>query len=485
MNQPLWKKIKKNNEYNNFKKDVDVLIIGAGLSGITTAYYLKESNLKVSMIDEGKIGNGASAYTTGKLTYLQSDIFTKIQGIYDYETSKKYLDSQIYAINLISNIINENNIDCDLTKNDSYVFTTCNSNKYIIDNIYDFLKKSGIKSELKNKLPIDIPCNYSLKVTDTYVFNPIKYMYSLCKVIKEKISICENVRALNVKEDNNKYIVNTTKGTIKANYVVVTTQYPFFIFPGLIPFKTHVEKSHVVSSKIDKIEKFNAINVDDEVYSIRYYKDDDSYIIFSSESYKMSNHINYEKRQNELDNKFKKIFNLNIDYKWSTHDLISNDYLPIIGKLENNLLIGTAFNKWGMTNSVLTGKILSDLILKKDNEFSKLFMPNRKITLERSINFIKDTLNIIKIFAATKVNKNKSFYTDRVKFIKINGKNCGVYIDENNNKHIIRNQCPHMKCSLLFNFMDKTWDCPCHGSRFDIDGNIIKGPTVYDIKKDI
>ena len=132
MNQSLWKKIKKNNEYHDFKKDVDVLIIGAGLSGINTAYFLKDSNLKVCLIDDGKIGNGASAYTTGKLTYLQSDILTKIQNIYDYETAKKYLDSQIYAINLICNIIIENNIDCDLTKNDSYVFTTCDSNKYII-----------------------------------------------------------------------------------------------------------------------------------------------------------------------------------------------------------------------------------------------------------------------------------------------------------------------------------------------------------------
>ena len=95
MNQSIWKKIKKNNEYHDFKKDVDVLIIGAGLSGINTAYFLKDSNLKVCLIDDGEIGNGASAYTTGKLTYLQSDILTKIQNIYDYETAKKYLDSQI------------------------------------------------------------------------------------------------------------------------------------------------------------------------------------------------------------------------------------------------------------------------------------------------------------------------------------------------------------------------------------------------------
>ena len=137
-----------------------------------------------------------------------------------------------------------------------------------------------------------------------------------------------------------------------------------------------------------------------------------------------------------------------------------------------------------MTNGILSGKVLSDIVLNNKNEFIDLFKLNRKITLKRAYNFLCDSLNISKIFLRTKIDKNKSFYNDRVKIVSIDGKSYGIYKDDNGKKHKIRNLCPHMKCSLIFNFMDKTWDCPCHGSRFDIDGNVIKGPSVLNIKID-
>ena len=135
-----------------------------------------------------------------------------------------------------------------------------------------------------------------------------------------------------------------------------------------------------------------------------------------------------------------------------------------------------------MTHGVLSGKILSDIILNRDNEYIKLFNPKRKITIKRTMNFFVDTFNTGKIFISTKINKNKSFYNKNVRFENIDGKSYGIYIDEKQNKHVVRNLCPHMKCSLVFNYMDKTWDCPCHGSRYDIDGNVIKGPSSFDIK---
>ncbi len=464
--------------------DVDVLIIGGGITGVSAAYNLKDSKLNICLIEAQSIGMGSTSNTTGKITYLQDIIYQKLESMHDFETAKKYLESQIYARDIILNIIKDNNIECDLIKNESYIFSLNDKDKIKIEKEYKFLKENNLSSEIVDKLEIDFPCNYALKVKDTYVFNPIKYINELCNIIKDKIKICEKVRALTITKNDNYYIVNTNKGEIKAKYVLVCTQYPFFIVPGYIPFKTHIEKSHVIASKIDKIKNFNAISVGDEIYSIRYHKDKNSYIIFAGESYKMSNHIDYEKRQKELNIKFKENFQTKIDYQWSTHDITSNDLLPIIGSIDTNLLIATAFNKWGMTNGVLSGKILSDIVLNTNNDYIPLFDPKRKITLKRSINFLVDTFNISKIYISTKLNKNKKFYNDRVRFINMNGKSYGVYTDKNGKKHTIRNVCPHMKCSLLFNFMDKTWDCPCHGSRFDLDGNIIKGPSSYDIKVD-
>lgn len=478
------KNIKKTNE-SKINNNVDVLIIGGGLSGISTAFELKDSDLKISLIESNEIGSGASSLTTGKITYLQDTIYSDLESMYDKDISNKYLKSQIYASDMIRNIVNNYSIDCDYICNDSYIFSYKDEDKEKINKEYNILKEFQIDVEIVDKLPIKFPCNYTLKAKNTAVFNPAKYINSIAELIKDKINICEHVRALTITKKDDYYIVDTTKGKINAKYVVVCTQYPFFVMPGLIPLKTHIEKSHVVAAKVNEIKEFNAISVGKYTYSIRYHKDKDSYIIFAGESYKMSNHVNYKERQEELELKFKELFNLNIDYRWSIHDVTSNDLLPIIGEVDDNLLISTAFNKWGMTNGVLSGKILSDIILNRDNEYIKLFNPKRKITIKRTMNFFVDTFNTGKIFISTKINKNKSFYNKNVKFENIDGKSYGIYIDEKQNKHIVRNLCPHMKCSLVFNYMDKTWDCPCHGSKFDIDGNVIKGPSVYDIKKDV
>ena len=488
MSNSIWKKyITKQIQDKKINDNIDVLIIGGGLSGISTAFELKDSNLNVCLIESNEISTGTTSLTTGKITYLQDTIYSDLESLHNFDISKKYLESQIYASKLVKNYIEKYKIDCDYIENDSYIFSYKQEDKIKIDKEYNILKKMGINAKITNKLPIKFPCNYALKVEDTAVFNPIKYINALVNIIKDKIKIYEHVRALTITKENDNYIVDTTSGKIKTKYVVVCTHYPFFIIPGLIPFKTHIEKSHVIASKVDKIEKFNAISIGKQTYSIRYYKDNDSYIIFAGESYKMSNHVNYEKRQEELRIKFQKLFNKKPEYEWSIHDLTSNDLLPIIGSVsdsDSNLLLATAFNKWGMTNSILSGKILSDIILKKDNEFIDLFNPKRKITIKRTINFLVDSFNISKIYISTKINKNRNFYNSNVKFENIDGKNYGIYIDENNKKHIVRNLCPHMKCSLVFNYMDKTWDCPCHGSRFDIDGNVIKGPSSFDIKKD-
>lgn len=485
-NKSLWSKYIKNNNKNEIDKfsKIDVLIIGGGLSGISTAFELKDSNLKVCLIESNKIGSGTTSLTTGKLTYLQDTIYTDLSKMHDIKLSEKYLKSQLYALKHVNNIIKNYNIDCDLIKNDSYIFCTNDNDIKKIDDEYNILKKFNVDAQIIHKLPIKFPCKYGLKVKDTYVFNPIKYINGLLKIIDNKVKIYENVRALEVSKDNDLYIVKTNKNTFKTKYVIVCTHYPFFILPGLIPFKTNIQKSHVVASKIKNIESFNAISVGKETYSIRYAKDKTSYIIFAGESYKMSNHINYEERQKELELKFKKYFNSDIDYSWSIHDITSNDLLPLVGKIDNNLLLATAFNKWGMLNSILSGKILRDIVLNEENEFINLFKLNRKITIKRTLNFLCDSINISKIFLKTKIDKNKSFYNDRVKIVSINGKSYGIYKDDDGKKHKIRNLCPHMKCSLIFNFMDKTWDCPCHGSRFDIDGNVIKGPSVFNIKID-
>jgi len=160
------------------------------------------------------------------------------------------------------------------------------------------------------------------------------------------------------------------------------------------------------------------------------------------------------------------------------------DSLPYIGRVnsnDDNLLMATGFNKWGMTNGTISGKVISDIIMKKENPYIELFNPHRKLTKDKVINLIVYNFINSKTYILTKMKKEYKFYHNNVRIEEIEGKKIGIYTDKKNIEHKVSITCPHMKCNLVFNNVDKTWDCPCHGSRFDMDGNVLFGPSVYNI----
>ncbi len=169
-----------------------------------------------------------------------------------------------------------------------------------------------------------------------------------------------------------------------------------------------------------------------------------------------------------------------IKEKYTNTDIMTIDHLPYIGKIKENLYLATGYNTWGITNSIIAAKIISDLLVNKENEYAKLFNPLRK-----SLAFFSKIPYYIlcqtKSFLGPKLNRRKSWYKNNLKIENKQGHNIAIYIDEKNHKHTVYTTCPHLGCTLIFNEEEKTWDCPCHSSRFDIDGKCIKGPSLKDI----
>ena len=248
----------------------------------------------------------------------------------------------------------------------------------------------------------------------------------------------------------------------------------------IFPFKTSLEKSFLCASEIENTKSFSAINIDKNLLSLRFHKDKRKYLICVTQNNNLTKNMdNITKRDNAMWD-MKSNFSPNIKYCWSNFDILTSDHLPLIGKIEDNLFLATGYNTWGMTNGILAGKIISDIMYNKENPYSQLFNPLRDFkNIPKLVNFnLKNGFSFIN----TKLNKNKYFYRKDVRIIKENGIYYGIYIDENKKEHKVLNVCPHMKCNLSFNYQTKTWDCPCHGSSFDIDGNVIFGPSSYNIK---
>lgn len=478
-NKSIWSEVICGNIYPflNEDIDVDVLIIGGGITGINVAYNLIDSGLKVCLVEKNLIGSGVTSRTTGKLTYLQENICSKINLYHGIDKAKMYVESQIEAINLAKNIINKENIDCNLEKVKSYIFSNSNDGK--LRQEQELLEAMGIKVETALTLPNEKKKKKAFYVNNTYVFHSVKYVQALAKICNDKgISIYENTKIVSMDEIDNGYICKTGNNIIRAKYVVLALHYPYFLSPFWLPFKSYLEKSYIEAFKVDKNYGFSAITVNNPVISMRYYSDNGThYQLYLSNSHNLAIKNNEEANFQDLLNKG----SIKSDYLWSNKDIMTIDSLPFIGKINDRLLIGTGYNTWGMTNGILAGKILSDIILGRKNEYIELFNPSRKLSIFATLNLPKIIGSSAYSFTKSKISKQKRWYSSNVRFETRNGKSIAIYTDENKKEHIVYNICPHMKCSLIFNEVEKTWDCPCHGSRFDLDGDCIEGPGNYNI----
>ena len=462
--ESLWKKYLNNNLDNDNEKEYDYLIIGGGIAGILTAFYLRDSGKRIAILERNKIMNGVTSKMTAKVTVLQ-DILSKIEE----SNLDTYLKSQIEGMRLLKDNIESYNLDCDFLKNDSYLFTIKSSNVKKLKTIKSHLDNIKFKTEFKKLELGNLDIKASLKTNEAYEINPIKYLNQIIKLLKNT-SVHEETNVLEVIKENNLFMIKTNKGVYKAKKVVFATNYPYFLKPLFFPIKVRLEKSYIGygNSKYDFKKNFNAINIDKDVHSIRFYK---GKMIYLTGSRMIANKVNDEEG-------FSKVLNndflLQCDNLWSNMDIITNDYLPIIGEVFKGMYIITGFNTWGILSSHIGASIIASLIMNKKRyqKYIELFKPRKKITLKKFINSSINIYESMNGYLKGIIKKNKLILYSREH---------AIFID-NNNGYLVKRKCPHLKCNLLFNSVEKTWDCPCHGSRFDIEGNVISGPSKYDIK---
>ncbi|MBQ8472231.1 MAG: FAD-dependent oxidoreductase [Bacilli bacterium] len=464
-NKSIWNKyLKEKQKVLDKDLEYDVLIIGGGISGVLTAYNLNNTNLKVALVERNTLLSGITSKMTAKVTPLQ-DILTKIKE----NELDLYLKSQIDGLKILKNNIKNSNIECDFLNSPSYLFTTKQSNIKKLKKIEEYLDQNKIKYEESILEIPGIDSKLAIK-SDFYTINPIKYLNKIID-LSTNIDFYEHTNVLEVIKDKI-YIVKTDKYIIKAKKLVFATNYPYFLKPLFFPIKVRLEKSYMGYGKTNLEDKsFNAINIDKEIYSLRFYKDK---LLYLNPSRMIANHVNdtkcFEKMtSNKLINKYENI--------WSNLDLITNDYLPIVGEVFKNMYILTGYNTWGILSSHVASKMIASMILKQKKyiKYAELFRPRKRINLKKIGNSTYNIYENINGFIKGIITKNKLIFYS---------KDHAMYVDKDGSCYLVKRKCPHLKCNLLFNEIEKTWDCPCHGSRFDLSGNVITGPSKYDIKVD-
>jgi len=492
----FWINNSEKKSYTSLNEDlnVDVCIIGGGITGISCGYYLSKNNLKVCILEKDKIMEKTSGHTTAKITSQHGLIYKYLYDSYGKDTAKKYLDSNEEAITNIKNIIDTENIDCDFEFQNHYVYTTDpNSVKSIKDEI-KVLEKLDYSARFLDNIHLPIKdVKGSIEFHHQAQFNPIKYAEGLCDYITSNNGlIFENSKVIKMKKVENKYNIYANGKTVTAKYVIIATRYPIINFPGFHFIKMYSEASYLIAADTNSsLFKGMYINADSPTYSFRTaLYNGKPILLVGGFNHKRGAKIDVANSYNYLEQKLKELYpDTKVLYKWNTHDCVSLDKIPYIGEFSNfypNVYVATGFKKWGMTTSNVAANIITDKILGKENKYEDIYTPLRLNPIKNRkefANMLKEStysllFNKLDLPEATP----KDLEPGKGKIVNDNGVKVGMYKDEKGTEYKIIPKCMHLGCELSWNALDKTWDCPCHGSRYTYEGKLIYGPSKKDLK---
>ncbi|WP_449353921.1 FAD-dependent oxidoreductase [Virgibacillus natechei] len=473
---------------------VDVGIVGGGITGITTAYLLAKQNLKVALLDAGVILNGTTGHTTAKITAQHGLIYDEIIQHFGIEKASLYYQANAEAKQFIEQTVDQHRIDCDFKKEDAYIYTNAKSYLTNLENekkAYDQLK---IDSELTDKIPLNMLVKSALIMKDQAQFHPLKYLKVLTEKSKENgVQFYEQTTAVDVEHNNNPAIVTSEGHRITCKYVISASHFPFFDKESFYFSRMYAERSYVTAIKSPKdFPGGMYINAESPTRSIRStsMNGEDLWLI-SGESHKTGQGDSTITHYNKLKEFAHRHIGINdVVYRWSAQDLTTLDKIPYIGSItknEDTILVATGFRKWGMTNGTIAAKILTDQILEKDNPYKELYTPSRFQADPAVRKFARMNADVAKHMIKGKLEYTKNnideLSTDDATVTRINGNRTGVYRDQNNELHMVDTTCTHMGCEVAWNSGDRTWDCPCHGSRFSYTGEVIEGPAKRPLAK--
>lgn len=425
--ESIWQQYSEKYSFPKLKENIktDVLIIGGGIAGILTAYFLHKKNIPYVLVEKNTIFSGNTQNTTAKITSQHGLIYHKILQSEGTEKAQMYLKANEEAIRKYKELCSS--IDCDFEEKDNFVYSENNIN--ILEDELSAIRKIGYKAEFQKNLPLPFETAGAVRFKNQAQFNPLKFLRTIAK----DLNIYENTFI----EEMVGCTAKTADCTIEANKVVVATHFPFINKHGSYPLKLYQDRSYVIALK--NAQNVSGMYVDEKKTGLSF-RNYGNFLLLGGGSHRTGKQGgNWAELCEFAKNNYPDAKEVT---SWAAQDCMSLDEIPYIGNYSKNtpdLYVATGFNKWGMTSSMVSAMILSDMIQGKKNDYAEVFNPSRSILKPQLfINGFESAINLL-----TPTTK----------------------------------RCPHLGCALKWNKAEHSWDCPCHGSRFTEDGKVLDNPA--------
>lgn len=496
-NESLWQKSAVKEKANaNIDPNIiyDTLIVGAGITGITTALLLQKAGRKCLIADAHNPGYGTTGGTTAHINTFADTTYAEVEKAFDKEAAKQFAEAIAESVEHIATNVRNYNIDCDFRWQNGYVYAETDKEVDELNDLYESALRAGVTVELTNTAPAPVPYQKAVVFEKQAQFHPLKYIMALQKQFTELGGIVlENTRIEEIDSEPDFHIAKSDGKQIKAKTVVYATHIP----PGgvnVLHFRNAPYRSYVIAAALNDDNYPDALVYDmQEPY--HYFRtheiDGQKYLIAGGHDHK-TGHGDPQQSFADLINYTKRCYEVkSIHSQWSAQYYVPADGLPYIGHLpgtSNGIYAATGFNGNGMILGTVSAIVLSDLILEGKSNYESLFNPGRIKPIAGFTEIIKENADVVGRFIADRFGLEQIESVAEIpvgsgEIVSYKDQKLAIYKDPQGDIHALNPVCTHTKCIVNWNNSEKSWDCPCHGARFDPDGVVLTGPARADLEK--
>lgn len=468
----------------------DVVIAGAGIFGLTTAILLKSKGLRVAVVESDHVASGTTGYTTAKITSLHRLVYARLAKQHGPAAASSYARANQSGLALIRDLVREHAIECDMEEQTAYTYTTLPEMKSHIEEEADAALAAGLEVETVSTTPLPYKIESALLLSDQSMFHPRKFCLALADAIDGDGSrVFESTRALDLEG----LLLQTDGGSIRAEYIVIATQLPFFDRGGFFA-RTRPERSYAIAARLGSAGPEGMfISAEEPTRSVRPLRGAGGHaLIIGGENHPVGREPDTTLRYQALEAWAREHFEVTeVIARWSAQDYSPLDSLPFAGPVgpgSERVLVGTGFKKWGFTNGAAAAMSISERILGNQDPWGGLFNSMRRPAMRSIPDLLKHSaLTTAKFFgdrlsAFTQPQSIKELKVGEGAILREGPSLVAAYRDLDGEVHKVSATCTHLGCIVSFNTAEKSWDCPCHGSRFDVDGKVIQGPATRNLK---
>jgi len=470
------------------KLDVDVVVLGGGITGLTTALLMKRDGARVAVVEARRVGAGVTGCTTAKVTALQQTFYSSLGRWHGEEGVAIYGEASLAAVEMVAELAAQEAIDCDLERRPAFTYAAEGSERKAIEDEHQAAREAGLPVSLVEDIDLPYATHGAVRLDDQVQFHPVRYVQGLARAIDgDESVVLEQTRATEV-DSGSPCHVRTERGTVTAQQVVVATHYPLldrgFFFARLKPSRSYCIAARMRGAPPQGM----SISAGGATRSVRAHGD---LLVVGGEGHAAGARNVNPDRYERLARFAREHWDIvEVSHRWSAQDPTSWDLMPVIGRYHpgsSRLFVASGFHKWGLTCGTFAARIISDLIADRQNSWADGFNPNRvsarglpklaQMNIGVALDFFGDRAIPVLTASASSVPPGEA------RVVRDGLGKTGVFRAEDGTLHAVSLRCTHLGCLLRFNDAERSWDCPCHGSRFDTDGNVLEGPATKPLER--